>query len=100
MLRSFVAQQPGQPFPLYALALELKKLGQLQEARASFTECLARFPDYVPAYLMGGGLLADLGEAAQAERVYRDGIERAGRQGDAHTRSELEAALARLLESK
>jgi len=95
-LRSFAAQQPEQPFPLYALALEYKKLGQLAEARATFADLLARFPDYLPAYLMAGGVLSTLGDRAEAEKVYREGIVRAGRQGDGHARGELEGALAAL----
>ncbi len=95
-LRSFVAQQPDQPFPLYALALEHKKLGQLAEARGAFSDLLARFPDYLPGYLMAGGVLEAIGDRAEAEKVYREGIARAGRQGDGHTRGELEGALAAL----
>jgi tetratricopeptide (TPR) repeat protein len=95
-LRSFVAQQPDQPFPLYALALEHKKLGQLAEARAAFEQMIARFPDYLPTYLMAGGVLVELGDRAAAESVYRDGITRARAAGDGHARSELEGALAHL----
>src|SRR5678816_255920 len=96
-LRSFVEKQPDQPFPRYALALEHKKLGQLAEARSAFAELAGRFPEYVPTYLMAGGVLAELGERAEAEAVYRAGIARARAQGDGHACSELEGALARLL---
>jgi predicted Zn-dependent protease len=99
-LRAFVAQQPEQPFPRYALALEHKKLGQLAEARAAFAELRSHFPDYVPAYLQAGGVLAELGERQEAEQVYRDGIIRARTQGDGHACGELEGALARLSESE
>jgi len=99
-LRAFVAQQPEQPFPRYALALEHRKLGQLEEARAQLDEVMERFPDYVPAYLMAGGVLADLGRRDQAAEVYRRGVDAARRAGDGHARSELEGALAGLGESE
>lgn len=74
--------------------MELKTSGQLADAWAEFEQLLARFPDYVPTYLMAGGTLAALGRKSEAADIYRKGIEVATRRTDPHARGELEAALA------
>ena len=68
----------------------------LTEAWVTFEELLAKFPDYVPTYLMAGGTLAALGRTDEARAVYRTGIEVSARRGDLHAKKELEAALAEL----
>jgi tetratricopeptide (TPR) repeat protein len=92
--RSFISKSPTDPFPRYGLAMELKASGDLAGAWAAFEELLAKFPDYVPTYLMAGGTLTALGRKADAADIYRKGIEVATRRGDQHARSELEGALA------
>jgi tetratricopeptide (TPR) repeat protein len=94
--RSFIARSPGDPFPRYGLAMELKSRGDLDGARAAFGELLEAFPDYVPTYLMAGGTLAALGRKNEAADIYRKGIEVAARRGDPHARRELESALAEI----
>lgn len=96
MLRRFVEQKPGDPFPRYGLAMELKKRGQLAEAIAVFRELLARHPEYVPTYLMAANSLVEHGERAEAIDVLTRGIAAARAAGDAHARGELESALAAL----
>ena len=48
-LMQFVEQNPGDPFPRYGLAMELKNGGRLEEAELAFDELVRRFPDYTPA---------------------------------------------------
>jgi predicted Zn-dependent protease len=98
--KSFVEKTPGDPFPRYGLAMEYRGLGRLEEAAAAFRELIETFPDYQASYLMAGETLAELGQREAAARAYRAGIEVSGRKGDLHTRSELEAALARLEDSE
>ena len=95
-LLAFIKQSPADPFPRYALALEYKNAGRLEEARATFAELMTANPDYTPAYLHAGGVLLALGRAAEAREVYGHGIAACVRRGDAHARSELEGALAAL----
>jgi predicted Zn-dependent protease len=90
--RSFISRSPGDPFPRYGLAMELKNQGELDAARAAFAELIAEFPDYVPTYLMAGGIAPK----AEAADIYRKGIEVATRRGDQHARRELESALAEI----
>jgi len=95
-LRAFIARSPADPFPRYGLAMELRRLGDLPAATTAFDDLMRDFPDYVPTYLMAGGLLAEQGRRTDAARTYRRGIEVSTRKGDGHARSELEAALADL----
>lgn len=92
-LEAFVAEQPDAPLPLYGLAMEHRRLGDLEAASRVFAEVRARFPDYVPAYLIHGQVLEGLGDTEAARAAYAEGIERARAAGEAHAASELEAAL-------
>lgn len=95
-LLKFIAQSPQDPFPRYALALEHKNAGRLQDARAAFEALMTVCPDYTAAYLHAGNTLSALGEKAAAADVYRRGIDVCTRRGDAHARGEIEGALASL----
>lgn len=94
--KTFISRSPQDPFPRYGLAMEHKARGELAEAWAVFEELIKAFPDYVPSYLMAGGILAALARKDEAITIYRQGIEVATRRGDQHARRELEAALAEL----
>jgi len=96
MLRSFIAQRPSDPFPRYALALELKNAGRLAEAEQTFAAVMEHHPTYTAAYLHAGNTLVALGRVADARAVYVRGVEACRGAGDAHARGELEAALASL----
>ena len=91
--RSFISKSPTDPFPRYGLAMEHKGRGELVEAWAVFEELLTKFPDYVPTYLMAGGVLVALDRKTEGAETYRKGIEVATRRGDQHARRELESAL-------
>ena len=92
--KTFISRSPADPFPRYGLAMEYKESGTQAEAWAAFDELLEKFPDYVPTYLMAGGLLVAMGRSSEAADVYRKGVEASSRQGDLHARKELESALA------
>jgi predicted Zn-dependent protease len=95
-LQSFIAQTPQDPFPRYGLALELKNIGRLEDAHHTFSELIAKFPDYTAAYLHAGGVLVMLGRKREAADTYRQGVEACARKRDFHAKGELEAALADL----
>ncbi|WP_434415860.1 tetratricopeptide repeat protein [Nannocystis pusilla] len=92
MLRQFVAQKPGEAFPRYGLAMELKRRGQLAEAIVEFRELIAKIPEYVPAYLMAGNTLVEAGDRDGALQVLDQGVQAARAAGDAHALGELESA--------
>jgi Tfp pilus assembly protein PilF len=92
-LRKFIAASPDEPFPRYALALELKGSGDAAAAAAEMKELLQRAPDYLAAYLMYGMLLQTLGRQDEARAAFHKGQEVARRKADSHTLSELTQAL-------
>ena len=96
MLRQMVERSPGEPFPRYGLAMELKKRGELAAAAAEFAALVERHPAYVPSYLMYGGLLRELDRASDAAAILERGITAAEAAGDGHAASELAAARAEL----
>src|SRR5438105_4029868 len=95
-LRRFVSQKPEDPFPRYALALELKGQGDAASAAAELEQLVAQKPDYLPAYLMLGLLQQSLGRDADARRTLQAGQDVARKQGNSHTLGELTGALEQL----
>jgi tetratricopeptide (TPR) repeat protein len=95
--RSFIARSPGDPFPRYGLAMELKAQGQIDASIGEFATLMERFPDYVPTYLMAGNTLAEQGRRADSRDAYERGIAAARKKGDGHALGELETALAELV---
>jgi tetratricopeptide (TPR) repeat protein len=91
---AFLAKDPNNSFARYVIAQEHAKAGDTAAAVAAFRDLIARDPDYVAAYYHGGKALERAGDAEGARALYQQGIEAAGRTGDAHTRAELEEALA------
>ena len=73
--------------------MELAKSGDLESAIAEFRALLEHNPNYAAGYFHGGQALEKLGDVQQARAMYEKGIDVTGRTGDAHTRSELQAAL-------
>ncbi len=94
--KTFISRSPADPFPRYGLAMEYKGALRHADAWAVFQELIAKFPDYVPTYLMAGGTLIALSRTDEAAEIFRTGIEVSGRRGDAHARKELETALAEI----
>jgi tetratricopeptide (TPR) repeat protein len=95
-LRKFIDAQPDEPFPRYALALELKGKADNEGAVRELRELLRRKPDYLAAYLQLGMIEQTLGRPDAAREILRKGQELARTQGDTHTLSELTSALETL----
>jgi tetratricopeptide (TPR) repeat protein len=93
ILKTMVAQNPADAFARYGLAMELIKAGDLAGGVAEFRTLLEHNPNYAAAYFHGGQALEKMGDVDQARAMYEKGIEVTSRTGDAHTRSELQAAL-------
>ncbi len=96
-LREIIANKPDDAFARYGLAMELSKYGDPAEAWEHFDYLLTHHPDYSPAYYHAGAFLARQGRREEAQKVLAKGIEVAGRQGNLHAQSELQAALDQLL---
>jgi predicted Zn-dependent protease len=96
ILRSFAEKRPQDPFPRYALAMELKTAGDALQAWQTLASLIAEHPDYVAAYSPAGAVLCTLGRVNEAREIYGKGIAAAERRNDAHTRAHLESMLAEL----
>jgi tetratricopeptide (TPR) repeat protein len=92
-LKSLVEQNPTDPFLLYGLAMEYRRMGELEAAIERFAELIAQNPEYVPAYFQYGQTLERAGKPDLASGVYTNGIAAATRKGDRHASSELSGAL-------
>lgn len=96
MLDKLIAQGSVDPFVHYARAMELRTAGDGDAAIAAFSEVRARFPSYIPTYLLAGQLAAELGRTALARSFFEAGLAAAQSAGDDHAHSELSTALAAL----
>jgi hypothetical protein len=91
-----LADDPGDQFLRYSLALELEKEAQY-DASLNHLASLQRDPaPYVPSFFMAAQQLTRLGRMDDARGVLRAGIEEARRQGDAHAAAEMSEFLAGL----
>lgn len=81
-------------FAWYALALEYKGLGRIDDALETFRKLRERDPSYVPMYLMCGTMLLEAERAGEARGWLEAGLEAARKKGDAHAAGEIESALA------
>lgn len=93
ILKSLVAQNPGDSFARYGLAMACASAGDYAQAVEHYQKLLEMNPNYVAAYYHGGQALEKLGKLGEARQLYRRGIQVAAEIGDLHTRSELEAVL-------
>ncbi len=94
MLEKMVREGATDPFVRYALAMEYRRAGRIDEAIAGFAALVEAAPDYVPTYLMYGQTLLAAGRAEEARAIFEKGIVAARAAGDEHAESELSEALA------
>ena len=73
--------------------MEYANHGHLEEAVAEFEKLLEADPKYAAAYYHYGRTLEKLDRIEDARAVLEKGIAVTTQSGDAHTRSELQAAL-------
>jgi thioredoxin-like negative regulator of GroEL len=97
VLEEFVAKKPDDAFSRYGLAMECVNGGDSAAANEHFRALLERNADYVPAYLMYAQMLARESRSEEARQVLSAGIAAAGKKGDQHARSEMEALLAEIV---
>ncbi|MBL7856568.1 MAG: tetratricopeptide repeat protein [Cyclobacteriaceae bacterium] len=95
-LQQFLAEDPNDPFNLYALALEYLKHDQ-KKASELFDQLLIEHPDYVPTYYHAGKLFQELRQTEKALLLYETGISKAKKVNDLKALRELQAAHTELL---
>lgn len=95
-IEALLADEPGDAFLRYSLALELDKEGDHERSLATLAGLMADDPPYVPAFFMAGQQLARLGRADEARDVLKRGITAARQQGNDHAAGEMAAFRAEL----
>jgi tetratricopeptide (TPR) repeat protein len=91
-LKAMARDKPGDPFLIFALALEYIALDQA-ESRLYFERLVNEFPDYVPTYYQYGKMEEEGGDTAKALRLYSTGIDKAKAGNDIKTARELQQAI-------
>lgn len=92
-LLDMLKSDPNDTFLRYALAMEYAKLGQHDQALATFDDLIKLNPDYVAAYFMAGRSAEQKEDLELAKTLYKDGIAVANRTGDTHAAGEISTAL-------
>jgi predicted Zn-dependent protease len=94
VLEEFVQKSPTDAFSRYGLAMECVSSGDASAAIVNFDLLLKHHADYIPAYLMYGQLLVRASRPEEAKQILTIGIAAAGKKGDQHAVSEMEALLS------
>lgn len=88
-----IRNNPSDSFSKFALALEFRKQQQLKNARILFEDILKNDPGYVGVYYHLGKLYELQDRPADAQRLYKTGIQKARKQKKIRTKNELQEAL-------
>jgi tetratricopeptide (TPR) repeat protein len=96
ILLKMTTREDADSFAWYALALEYKGLGRIDDAFATFEKLRAKDEGYVPMYLMCGTMLVEASRRGEAKEWFARGLAVARGKGDAHAAGEIEAILATL----
>ena len=96
MFRKLLERDPENPMVLYSLGNELFKVKKYSEARAYLAWAVRNKPDYSVAHRTLGRALYELGEDAEARRVFAEGREVAQKNGDLQTVKEIDVFTRRL----
>ena len=94
MLERLVADGEADSFGYYALAMEYKSKGRVEDAVSVFTSLRETDAAYLPMYLMAGQMLATAGRVEEARDWLTDGVTRAEAAGDVHAMDAAKKLLA------
>lgn len=91
MLEKFANEDPSDPFPIYALALEYQLVDKVK-AKSLFDRLLSHFKEYLPTYYMAGSFYLEQ-DASRAREIFEHGLTLAKKQRNNTTQREIQAAL-------
>ncbi len=95
-IEAMLADEPGDVFLRYSLAMELDNEGRHDESLAGLHDLATDSPPYIPAFFMAAQQLARLDRIEEARAKLREGIDVARAQGDSHAAAEMGELLASL----
>ena len=84
-----LAEEPGDTFIRYAIALELKRAGDMQGAANDLHTLIQEDPNYIACYYQLALILADLGRVEEAVEACEAGSLQCLVTGDRKARTEL-----------
>lgn len=96
ILAKNVQKDPKDLFSKFALALELLKRNDVDKARLLFESVLKQDSGYLGVYYHLGKLYQSQDLIEQAMQLFKDGVEKADKKGDQHSKSELLEAIEQL----
>jgi tetratricopeptide (TPR) repeat protein len=91
-----IKDDPDDSFSKFALALEFQKRENFKKTRILFEDIYKNDPEYVGVYYHLGKLYERLDMAAEARKIFQEGIEVAQNQKESRTEKELKEALIQL----
>ena len=97
--RAYVAGRPTDRFGLYALAMELRKIGEWAECWATFDRLLEHHPDYGAAYYHYGMARREGGDRPGGVTILKRGRTACASTGDTKTGAEIDGVLDELGEA-
>jgi thioredoxin-like negative regulator of GroEL len=95
-IEAMLADDPGDTFLRYSMAMELRSEGEYEKSLAQLDELTGDDPPCVPAFLMAAQQLVDLDRIDEAREQLRNGIEQARVQGETHAAAEMSELLSSL----
>ncbi|MCB0763754.1 MAG: tetratricopeptide repeat protein [Flavobacteriales bacterium] len=99
-LARMLVEEPGDLFLRYAIALERKRIGDMDQAIADLGSILTDDAKYIPAYYQLALLKADLGHLDEARTICEAGALQCIVTGDRKARVELQQLGASLNEDE
>ena len=93
MLTEILAQNPGDAFARYGLAMAYSAEGKQEQALREYATTIEKSPDYVPAYQMSAQELIKAQRFDEARERLKAGLAACERTGNAHATSEMSAML-------
>ena len=92
LLEQYAREDPMDPFPRYALALEWVSTDP-KKAEELFAQLLTDHPHYLPVYYHAGHLCLTTGDPTRAKLILEKGIQLARDVGDVKSGAELKGIL-------
>jgi hypothetical protein len=96
ILYQFLAEEPNDPFNIYALATELLKTNKTKSWEF-YQQLLDEHEDYVATYYHAAHFQENIGNKDVAESIYKKGMQVATKIGNRHAFNELQRAYNELL---
>ena len=90
-LNQFMNEDPTDPFPIYALAIEHLQIDK-RRSRELFELLIEKHENYIGTYYHAAHLYSEIGEKELATITFEKGMEKAKKLNETHALKELQSA--------